>query len=381
VQADLTLQTTHRGGLRRNSSFVRWLVADGINTAGTAISAVVLPILVYERTGSPAQTGLVAGLRVVPYLFFGLIAGPVADRFDRRRLLVVATFAEGVVMATIPLVDAIADVPVAQIYAVTFIAAVSFVFSDAAAFGALPAIAGPDHLAQANGLLATVGSVALIAGPPVGALLTGWVGAAPAIWADVISFFVASALIATIRGRFRTTTPVASTIRAQARAGLRFIVVYADRVLHLPDGDARVGALFTTGAIGSLLTGLVFGRIFAADRVPRITPVGLAAAGVVALGLTLTSNFVVAFVLYTAFTAAIQLVIVTGITYRQLASPDQLVSSVNVIGRMVAWGGQPFGALVGGLVAQAAGVRWTCAFAAIVFTLASTTAAVLLRRR
>jgi predicted MFS family arabinose efflux permease len=345
---------------------------------------------------------------VVPYLFFGVIAGPVADRFDRRRLLVVATFAEGVVMATIPLVDAIVDVPVAQIYAVTFIAAVCFVFSDAAAFGALPAIAGPDHLAQANGLLATVGSVALIAGPPVGALLTGWVGAAPAIWADVISFFVASALIATIRGRFRTTTPVASTMRAQARAGLRFIVrhrtlltlllvgfanslafgavlgqlvVYADRVLHLPDGDARVGALFTAGAIGSLLTGLVFGRIFAADRVPRITPVGLAAAGVVALGLTLTSNFVVAFVLYTAFTAAIQLVIVTGITYRQLASPDQLVSSVNVIGRMVAWGGQPFGALVGGLVAQAAGVRWTCAFAAIVFALASTTAAVLLRRR
>jgi predicted MFS family arabinose efflux permease len=309
-------------------------------------------------------------------------------------------------MATIPLVDAVGEVSVVQIYVVTFVAAVCFVFSDAAAFGALPALVGPDHLARANGLLATAGSIALIAGPPLGAVLTGWIGAAPAVWVDVATFVTASALIATIPGRFRTTHPVTSTIRAQARAGLRFIVhhrvlltlllvgfanslgfgailgqlvVYADRALGLPDGDARVGALFTAGAIGSLLTGLVFGRLFSTERVPRLTPAGIATAGLVAAGLAATSSFVVAFILYTAFAAAVQLVIVTGITYRQLASPDQLVSSVNVIGRMVAWGGQPFGALIGGLVAEAAGVRWTCAFAAIVFAVAATAAALFLR--
>jgi MFS family permease len=403
---DALSTTTTYPSLRRSPAFLRWATADTINAAGTAISAVVLPILVYERTGSPAQTGLVAGLRVVPYLCFGLIAGPAADRFDRKRLLVVATLSEGLVMATIPIVDAISQVSVIQVYAVTVVAAVCFVFSDAAAFGALPALVGPEHLARANGVLSTAGSVALIAAPPLGAVLTGWIGAAPAVWVDVATFLTASATIATIPGRFRTTHAVTATIRAQARAGMRFIgrhrllltllivgfanslafgailgqlVVYADRALGLPDGDARVGALFTAGAVGSLVTGVVFGRVFTTDRVPRITPSGLAAAGVIAAGLAATSSFVLAFILYTAFTAAIQLVIVTGITYRQLASPDQLVSSVNVIGRMVAWGGQPFGALLGGLVAQVAGVRWTCAFAAIVFAVAAVAAALLLR--
>ncbi len=51
---------------------------------GSTVTTVVLPLLVYEATGPAAQTGLLFALRVVPYLLFGPIAGPIADRGNRR---------------------------------------------------------------------------------------------------------------------------------------------------------------------------------------------------------------------------------------------------------------------------------------------------------
>ncbi len=83
------------GSLRAEPRFVRWAAAEGVSMVGTSISTVVLPLVVYEETGSAAQTGLLYALRVVPYLVFGLIAGPVADRGNRRLLIIGGNVAEG----------------------------------------------------------------------------------------------------------------------------------------------------------------------------------------------------------------------------------------------------------------------------------------------
>ena len=389
--------------------FVRWMTSEVVNTLGTGISTVVLPILIYRRTGSPAQTGIVAGLRVVPYLVFGLIAGPIADRFDRRRLLVFGLIGEGVAMATIPIADLFGQVSVAQIYTVTLLAAVCFVFADAAAFGALPSITGPERLPAANGLLLALTSAALVAGPAVGALLTTWIGAAPAIWFDAASFLLAAVVLAGIGGSFRPVggERTRKTIRAQSREGIGFIwnepviralvligflnslafgavigqlVVYGDKALHIHEGGIRVGILYTAGAVGTLIAGLLFARIFTVNRVRFITPAALAAGSLITFGIAATSSFLVAVGLYVLLSWMIQLVFSAGITYRQLASPDHLVSSVMVVGRMVAWGGQPFGALLGGIATEAFGIRWMAVLAAFVFALASLAGLLSLRK-
>jgi hypothetical protein len=62
-------------GLRTEPLFVRWVTAEGVSMIDTAITTVVLPLIVYAETGSAAQTGGLFALRVVPYLLFGLIAG------------------------------------------------------------------------------------------------------------------------------------------------------------------------------------------------------------------------------------------------------------------------------------------------------------------
>ncbi len=81
--------------------------------------------------------------------------------------------------------------------------------------------------------------------------------------------------------------------------------------------------------------------------------------------LAFVTVFAVALVVFGLFSLSQMLTTANGITYRQMATPDALQSRVNVIGRMVAWGGQPFGAAIGGVLAQATSVRTAVGSAAI----------------
>ena len=399
--------TGTRSLLAANPSFRLWLASDVVRTLGFAVSTVVLPILVYERTGSPVQTGLLAALRVVPYLAVGLLAGAIADRVDRKRLLIATTVVEGLAMATIPLVDAVTPVPLIQIYLVTLVGSTAFVFADAAAFGALPTIVGPDRLAAANGTLLAAVSAAMIGGPAIGSLLVATIGAAPAIWVDVAGFALGALLLAGVRGEFREPR-TSTTLRAHAVAGLRFVVsdrtlcallvagfaqslaigavagqlvVFAVEGLGIPEIDARVGWLFSAGSVGTLLAGVVFGRLFDVGRVRLLTPAALlAGAGSLAL-LAASGGIWLAAVGYLLFGLATQVAINTGITYRQLVSPPGLRSSVNVIGRMVAWGGNPFGAMVAGFAAAAAGVRTAFWAGVVVLAITALAAALTIPRK
>jgi len=372
------------------------------------VSTVVIPILVFQRTGSAAQTGLVTALRVVPYLLVGLVAGPLADRVDRRRLIVWGNVAQGACMAVIPVVDAVVTVPLPVIYVATFASATAFVFSDAAVFGALPALIGAARLPTANGYLTSIQSMALMLGPAIGGLLATLIGPADAIWVDVASFLVAALVLGRIRAPFdegRAPGRLQERFGEQVRRGLRFIrrertilvlilvgfgnsfafgvmlglvVPYAVDRLGLPDNSVRLSLLFTADALGALLSGLCFARLYAARRIPWLTPACLTASALLLAALTLTRAYPAALVLTVLFAFTVGTTISVGITYRQMASPDDLRSSVNVVGRMVSWGGQPFGAAIGGIVAEIAGIPDALGLATVVMAVSALASAVLL---
>lgn len=179
--------------LRHEPAFIRWAVAEGVSWVGSAITTVVLPVLVFEATGSAAHTGIVFALRVVPYFVFGLVAGPLADRGNRRLLIVGGNMIEGLLVATIPVANALGVLSIAQVYVVGLLSATAFVFSDAAVFGAVPALVGPQRVPAANGLLASISATTEILGPLVAGALVAFVGPATAVAVDAASFFVAAA--------------------------------------------------------------------------------------------------------------------------------------------------------------------------------------------
>jgi MFS family permease len=396
--------------LRGERNFVRWVGAEGVSMVGSAVTTVVLPVVVFQATGSAAQTGILFALRVVPYLLFGLIAGPVADRGNRRMLIIGGNIVEGALVATIPIAHALGALTIAQVYAVGLLSATAFVFSDAAVFGAVPALVGPERLPAANGLLSSIASTADIIGPVLAGLLVAGVGATTVIWLDAASFWFAAAVQATIRSDFRSDREhdIDGRWTATLRAAMRFIrgertikvllvagfansmafgvvlgllVPYAVDELGIPVDDGRIGLVYGAIGVGGLVAGMAFSRIYRTQRIPALSPGSLCLSAALAMTLAVGVGWVATLATLALFSCSITTTIVIGITYRQMASPDELRSSVNVIGRMVAWGGQPFGAVLGAIVASVASIAAAYAAASGVMLTAAVGAAVALNIR
>ena len=403
------MSSSESTSLRSEPLFVRWAAAEGVSLVGTAVTTVVLPLVVYDITGSAAQTGLLFAFRVVPYLLFGLVAGPLADRGNRRRLIIGGNAIEGVLIATIPIAHALGVLTIAQIYAVSLLSATAFVFSDAAVFGAVPALVGARRLAAANGFLSSMASMADIIGPVIAGVLVATVGATSALWIDAGSFLAAVVVQSTIRSTFRD--PVAGrsgsvSVRAQIGRAVGFVrthrvvatllicgfgnsfafgavlgllVPYASERLGLDGDDARIGVLYGALGVGSLIAGATFARIFRTERIRWLTPLTLLVSGVLAFVLAVVANWLAAAAAVLLFSLSMTLTIMIGITYRQLVAPDDLRSSVNVIGRMISWGGQPFGAAAGALLTTVAPIEVAYAAAAVVMLVSGIGAAIAFR--
>ena len=373
----------------RERSFLLFWLARNVSLAGSVITGVVLPILIFQQTGSALQTSLLATFNVLPYLTFGLFAGAVADRVDRKRLMVLCDGVNALLLVSIPVAAALDALTVPHIYTVALLSASAFVWFDAANFGALPALVGREHVLEANSLIWSSGTVIEIIAPSLAGVLAATLGAANAISLDAASYSVSALLLLLIVRSFnvaRNTTGSAARSRmgADIREGLKFLwhhelvrsltllgfgvsftsgavtsllVVYAVRALRLPQNDARIGLLYTAGAIGALLASLWLPQLVRRFAVGRITLVGIFANLVSLIGVILAPNIWVGLIVYALWSFCYSLVVINGISLRQMVTPEHLLSRVNVTARMIAWGGSPFGAAIGGLLAETFDIR------------------------
>ena len=365
-----------------------FLAARAVSWAGTAMTMVALPVLVFQRSGSAALTGLVAALEAVPYLVLGLPAGALVDRWDQRRTLVLTSLISAAAMASVPLAELAGALTTAHVLLAAVTVSSAFVFFDAAGFGVLPAIVGREGLSAATGTMMSVSTAISLVGPAVGGVGVAVAGAPAVLALDGASYLLAAVLLARVRvparapeadvagGRWsRTRRDVAEGLRylwrqptirtltllgvgnsltAGAVTGL--VVVVATRRLGLPDDDPRIGLLFAAAAAGTLAVSLALPRIHARWPVGTVTLAGLLANWLALLAWAATRDWRLALVVLAVLQAANTLVNVNGIVVRQALTPDRLQGRVNTTARMIAWGGTPFGALLGGVLADVAGV-------------------------
>ena len=151
--------------LWRDAPFLLFWSGRSISWLGTTITSVVLPLLVYRLTSSALLTSLLGVLQVIPYLFFGLFAVSLPNHVYRKPLMVICDLANVVLLGSIPVVAAFHHLTIAQIYAVSLLSAVAFVWFDAANFGALPAVVGRERIVSAISYLTTAEDLVLIVGP------------------------------------------------------------------------------------------------------------------------------------------------------------------------------------------------------------------------
>jgi MFS family permease len=398
--------------LRDDGMWRRFFAAHSVSVTGTALTTVVLPIAVYQRTGSAVLTALLASLQTLPYLLFGLFAGAVSDRRDRRRVMLVSDVAAALIVGSVPVADVLGVLTTPHLVVVAAGLATCFVWFDAANFGAVPTLVGRDRVVRASSAMWTFDSVALIIGPAIGAVIATSATPSIALAIDSVSYLGSALLLRGIRRPLSAFRPgneggSSASMRHTIGEGFRYLwnqrvlraltlagfgnsvsfgallgltVPYAVGQLGLSDHDFRIGVLVSVGAVGALTVAVMLPRVAHGQTPPRLTTYALTVGAIMMFAISFTTSFEVALPLWLFWQAGVEFAILNGIGYRQTTVPDEFLGRVNVVARMVAWGGQPFGAAIGGVLATVASVRVAIAIMVVPVMVAAVTTARPLRR-
>lgn len=366
--------------------FSRYLSARVLSVAGAVVSAVALPVLVYQLTGSAGWTSAVAAAEALPYLVFGLLAGAIADRVDRRAMMVALDFVVAGVLLSVPLAWWAGVLSAPHVVAVAFATQTAFVFFDAANFGALPALVGKDRLTAAYSTLFGRTTAVELVVPGLTGLVVAVVAPAALLAVNALTAVGSALLLRSIVSSMANPRPVrgAGELVADVREGLRFLwrepiirtltlvgathsvasgawvamlVPFADRVLGVaPRGDVRLAALFSCWGVGALVASRLVPRLTARWGGARLALTALPLSLLGGVFVLVSGHWLLVCLAAVYWGAAHATVVLNGITYRQQVCPEELQSRVNTTARMLAWGvGQPVGAALAGAVAVATG--------------------------
>lgn len=369
---------------RRHPLFGRYFAAQAQSWVGSSITLVALPILVYQQTQSPALTAVLTTLEALPYLMFGLFAGALGDRLRRDRTLAGADGLNALLVGSLPAAALLGHLSIAHIFVVAVASATAGVFGDAANFGAVPALVGREDIGAATALTASVATSIGVPAPAVAGALVGWLGPAPILWLDAATFAIGSLLVfrmplgggdaavhpgsvfqsmreglTYIRHqplvRALTLLGVGNSLAGGAVFGLLVVTIVQQQ--GLDDQDGRIGIFYAVAAGGSFVASAFLSRISKRVEPGRLAMVGLALSWTCLIVWANATNIALGLAALCAWQGMYTLVILNGIVVRQQLTPDHLQARVNTTARMIAWGGQPLGAAIAGVAAEAYGAR------------------------
>jgi hypothetical protein len=299
------------GPLSAGRAFRRLWLGDLVSMLGDWLTYVAVGVLAIEHGGALAVLGVLLA-HTVPRALVAPWAGRVADRHDRRTVLVLGSVVRGTTVLGMAAAAAMQAPGWVQALLVARMAAGAFV--DAAAGAAVPRLVPAARLAGAHALLGTTWSVTFAVGVAAGGLVTATLGPVGALLADALTFFAAAAVYAGLP-RLRPAASEPSALRSAGSFGeaLAFMrtrpsllrVALAKVPVMIANGSAFVlahalagrqtgaavavtlGALHLVRAVGSGLGPLVWARVAAL----RGTDTGLrVATGVVLLGVVLLAT-------------------------------------------------------------------------------------------
>jgi MFS family permease len=383
---------------RHDTLVTRFALAEGATRAGDAVTMVALPLTaVLVLDAGPAELALVGAAQAIPILVLSIPLGAWVDRRRRRwPMLIASDLARAGLLVSIPLTAALGILSVPLLASIAFLVSVAGTLFDLSFAGWVPRILSGDALHRANARIELARSSAFVVGPAVGGALVAAFTAPIALLADAASFVGSALLIGSARGAEPAHLPSAvpgRNVRAELTAGLVFIrrtpllaaviatvatnnffrsVAMAIAILYLVDvgglDAAVIGIAFAIGNSG-FLVGAVLARR-ATDRfgIGRTMQLGVSLFGpsMLVFALAPASLAGPAFTLMLfANGCGIAIHNVNQVTVRQVLTPDELRARVSAVTRLAGFGAVPIGTVLGGLIGETAGLRWSLVAAGV----------------
>ena len=191
---------------------------------GSQISTVAIAWQVYEITNSPFQLGLAGLFRALPIMLLSIPGGVVADRMNRRWLLIITQALAALLALALALLSYFGQVQVWHIYTVTFLAGAVGIFDSPARTAMIPSLVRPEQLATAYALNITWRQIATLAGPFIGGVVIATVGISISYFIDALSFLSVIVCLALMRARLAPASLVKKESPLESvRGGFEFI--------------------------------------------------------------------------------------------------------------------------------------------------------------
>jgi MFS family permease len=214
-------------GDRGKSAIRRLAVATFLNSFGSNVAAVALPASIYERTGSTIWLGVTFFFSFGIVGILGPFAGAIADRLDRKRLIVIGDLLAGLAW----LVLLLGRDP-AWLLAWGFLANVLALPAWPAVGAAIPNLVDQEHLTWANGTLTVARKGSQVFGFALGGILVATFGATAAFTLNALSFFVGAAIVLTVSGRFQAEDEGRDKEGRRGSAFVGFPIIWRNPILR-----------------------------------------------------------------------------------------------------------------------------------------------------
>jgi MFS family permease len=362
----------------------RWLLGESLITnIGDGVALAAGPLLVASETRDPLLVSFAVLSQTIPKLLFGVPAGAIADRLDRRRIVALVNLLRGVVLAVLAATIVGGTVSIALVLAVLFVMGTAETFADVGTSSLLPAVVPHQHLGIANARLQ--GSFLLVnqlVVPPIGAFLFA-IGMAVPFGVNAICFVLGAVLVTRVVLSEQDVRPVrtGSSLRQDMAAGVRWLVAHPPMrtlaltiiafnvtfgaawgvlVLYATErlgmNEVGFGLLTTASAVGGIIGTFSYGALERRFSLGNIMRGGLLIETGTHLMLALTTLPAVALATFTVFGAHAFVWHTTSTTVRQRAVPDELMGRVTGVYTVGVFAGIVVGTPLGGLLASTFGI-------------------------
>jgi MFS family permease len=398
----VSLARTYVELFRRNPALARLLAGEFISGIGDWLYLVAVLVVVYAESNSAVLLGIVGAARILPYVLLSVPAGIVADRFDRRMVLLVTDVARGILMLALVVV-VIIDAPTIAIIGISILAACFSTFFGPAIAALLPMLVDESDLGPANSAWATLDNLAFIVGPAIAGVLLATGALEIAFLLNAISFGIVAIVLwrlpvpsgaAPVEETDDTTTasragwrelvrPLAGpfildSVTSIVAGGIGVLtVVIAVDVLRA--GEAGTGYLNAATGIGGVVAGIAGGALLA-QRLSVPLLLGGVVGGVGLAWLALTGDVVTAMLAIGVAVAGLLLVDVVNATLIQRIVPDELRGRATGVLQATSAILYSLGSLVIPVLAEATSVA-TVLIGSAILTGVGVTAALLLTER
>ncbi len=230
-----------------------FFLSQALDSVSIGIAGVALPWLVLDGGGSEGEAGIVFAVLSLPYVVFGLPAGVVGDRFAPRRVIATCHSLQALAAVVIPVWALGGRVPILVLALSAFAIGAGRTFADAAAFGAVSDLVGPAAFTQGQAALNTAWASGLLAGPALGGILIGVIGAGETMFVQTGAFVVAASAVLAIRRSFASSAGHGGAARPfdQMRDGLRLI--FRDPFIRVLTLTSMSWNLVTAGSLALLV--------------------------------------------------------------------------------------------------------------------------------